>query len=942
MRLYLQNEGILLGGDNGESNNDINNTTESHESIRQRKQIALKKAEIDFDQKRIQQRKMALCRYFDYDRILQDRIQKHVDTLKQSKVKYESMLRKQHNTRLCQQHHSHRRNDGTAESFNSVFLRRFDDRNLHLNEIVRIINDQVGFVQKLNAKSVVFTRHGNTKMKENQEKWKSVQYALDFVNSKQELSSSSSSSSSSTTTTTTTQQTKRTEILSWVEEERNKLVQSLVECDVYQETLLDKECSRFEKELEMLASSSNTYHSLSECVLNIETWEAERFGIQTTLMSGTKTITNVDEAEMYFQMIDDNQMKLNSARKHQIPKLYQEASDLYHTLHASLEKYVCFDCDENGNTTATLKASMTLPSTNNYCWSVLEWMDHFTKMLHSFEDKDSNLRKDEQSVEDHYKDTLRFAHNRREMLLSKLATRRKERQEQIEGDEKEEEENLLDTSSTTLDPKTLTRLKWGLFGTSTKSRKIHTRATGFVRDIKNMDFIHSKSNGNQRLPSALTNVLKKSKSEDEELEQMKIVVKKRMNSHHNDNCVVGVTSLMFTVGKEETSNFLIQNDNNEASGLPFYQSRIDLGSHVETVLWVQIDSSTKNCITSISWTSDSKDDNRKHHRSSEIASHEKLSCALCIERDSSNPKVISSIQITYANSKEHEILGSDYEIIPKRLSEFDLVDAYLWVAHVDRSIKRTSTIDLREMNRELVQYEEMLSQNPTDYLLQSLVKEMERRITLTKRREKEQRGLVRDHLEYIKDFLALSEQELNSFKKLFLQMCRDLDGVITTNEFIAFLDESQSLTTILSGCMKVTLGNHTETSNTMNFGEFTKAIGILAMFSQAELMKCLFCAMDNEGFGFIPKQEFYTLLSLLHPEKDIGMASRSIRDVPIPESISFDFFKNLTTRFPTLFFPISRLQQRIRKTCLGTKWWNKKMRKFLQAKELVMKEKGTK
>ncbi len=931
VRLYLQNEGIHLGG-NG-SNNDHNDssstptrTTRGISSLsssskrRQRKQIALKKAEIDFNNKRIQQRKWSICRCFDYNRILQDRIQGHVNTLKEAKIKYESMLRKQSNAKKFR--HQNVMNEDCPgndigvqrrqqSSYDAPLLRRFEDRQMHLNEIVRVIDDQIAFVYKLRAKSATLTKYGLTKLKETQEKWKSVQYAIDFVDSKEETAEINAPN--------------YTKVKTWIEKERGKLIQALVECDINQEKLLDQECLRLEHELEILASSSTMYHALTECIWNIETWEAERFGIQTTLMNESKNISDASEAEMYFQLIDDNQMKLNSERKKRLPKLYDEAGDLYHGLLETLEKDVCFQSEDNsGNMKANLKPSMTLPSTENYCWSLMEWMDYFTKTLQCFLDKDHiNLKQDEQRMRDHYKETLEYAHNRRELLLSKQSMKKQKEQTS---------EDLFDDSiSTASDPTTLTKLKWGLFGTSsTISNTVQSRATDFVRDFTNINRLHSKLNDNTIIP-AITKVMKK--NEDEELQQMKTVVKKTMNGQFGNN-VIGVTSLKFTVGKEETREFSEQNDLNEATGKSFYQNRIDLGNHIETVLWVQIESSSTNYVTSISWA---QRENMKHLQTSEIISHDKLECVLSIGRDSNSPKVISSLQITYANSNQHEILGKDYEIVPRRLSEFDLADAYLWVSTVDRTMKRTST-DFKRMKRELAEYEEMLCHNPNDYLLQGLVNEMERRITLTQRKEKEQRGLTRDHVGYITEFLALSEREVNLFKKIFLKISQDLDGAITIHEFVDFIDEQQRLTEILAGCIGITLGNLGD-GNSLSFGEFVKSIGIIGMFSHTELMKCLFCAIDKEGFGFIPKKEFYILLSILHPENEIGTASRSIRDVPIPESLSFDFFKNLETRFPILFFPVSRMQQSIRNKCLGSKWWNKKMRKFLQAKELVMKEK---
>ena len=50
---------------------------------------------------------------------------------------------------------------------------------------------------------------------------------------------------------------------------------------------------------------------------------------------------SADEANMFLQLIDDNQMKLNRVRKHHLPQICKEGSDFYSNQLDEMEKDVC-------------------------------------------------------------------------------------------------------------------------------------------------------------------------------------------------------------------------------------------------------------------------------------------------------------------------------------------------------------------------------------------------------------------------------------------------------------------------------------------------------------------------------------------------------------------------------------------------------------------------
>ncbi len=927
------------------------------EDITERKEVAIKKAQIDFHNRRRMERFILLNRYndflltiFDYrvdhnnyngDELdLKDFddgwnggggiIQLHVQIFKEMKVKFEVLMRKCSNQKQST-------NSSNLEPSSSILLQlpslqnRLQDRKTHLSEVIHAINQQLLFLTKLYIKSRAVTKFKFIKMRENNERWKSIRYAIDFVDSK----SSSIQQYDDDKNTDNAFSSPGTSFImnDWLTQERDLLIQSLVECDKVQESLLDFECKRFENELNILLSSNDICTFMIGWIRNIEMWEAERFGMQQMIMTCRRKQGGCNneekekrfsavEANMYLQLIDDNQMKLNRARKIVLPQICEEAGDFYHEKERGMDQEVCFKRSNDGVRDTSLPVAMMqleatinnfhkLPTAENYFWSIMEWMEFFSKNYQSLlsfsAEQISEVVDYGEKAGNHLKALQQYVYNRREILLEDRI---------VEG--------------VPVNHGNFTKLKWNVFGTSVES------ITNSVRRKVNLQLLAASRISNQKIVPVLKQVTRR--RGDPELMMMMTVVKKTMNKQNSTN-VVGVVSLKFTVGKIETDAFTAKNNHNEAKGKSFYQKRIDLGNHVETALWVQISSKNSNFITNMYWghSGDEEESDDAKKEGIDFVRHGNLPCIIYTERDPTKDQVISSIQIAYANTSEPSILEKDYSMIPTRLSEYGLADAHLWVSYADRSSNNT-IIDLSRMKNQLAEYEVMLSNRPNDILLKGLVTEMERRIELTKRKEKEQRGLSNDHIGYISEFLALNEKDLNGFKKAFQKIDTARNGIIAVNEIISFFQEPITMVPLVQDCIIISLGGGKLINKSLCFAEFIRAMGTLAMFSFLEMTKCIFCSIDKAGYGCITQKDFYDLLCILHPKKEIGIASRSLRDTAIPESLTYAFFKDLASKFPKLLFPMFRFQLSIRNLCLGTKWWDRKMRRFAFAKEMVLKE----
>lgn len=882
VRFYLRNECNYLSVQRGIRPCDIDQNV--------KKSIALKKVTIDQLNKRKRNRQSLICMYYELSHMISDVTCRQLKSLKRLNMKYEAITRKK------RQLHEEQIDEGTVVLVN--YTQRFEDRRIHFQEIKSTIEDQISFMNKLSSKSHTLTKRSNTKLKRNEEIWKELQHASDIVN--KEVQSFDST---------------------LFAQERDALVHALIRCDLVQELILETECSRYEEELETIDISNEMCIQMLETILSIEMWEAERFGIHKTVMTRAKPFS-AEEASIYFQLIDDNQMKLNRTRRVDLHQICEIAGDFYYTQQQKL------DLDDyphiQGQT--PLPINTTLVDVNDNIVSITEWLEQFHKKLIQvqqgcYETNKGALQSDEQ-IKNRVKATQQYIRERREILLMKSMSN---------PDESIRSDYVSDTINAK--PNNLDKIKWDVFGHSKWFTKVNRNTTAlFKRNKRRLSLFSSKlNNGTQKVVPIIKRLTMI--GQDQELRMLTTVVKKTMNNQINNN-VVGIVSLMFTVGKEETQLFSAKNDQNEAQGRSFYQSRLELGKHVETVLWVQISSKYENFITNINLRNRSTNE-IEDGVTDEFIGHKNLDCILCVERNPGSTKIVSSMQISYVTTSDHETLKKDYKKISTPLSNFGLAEAYLWIAHTDRSMKNATT-NLNRMHEQLDEYKNMLPIYPNDSLLQSLIKELERRIEITRRKEKEQCGLTHDHIGYITEFLAMSEQDLKGFKGIFNKIDKDKDGVIDVQEIVGFAQESLSMTPIIKDCLNLSLGISDFINDKLSFGEFTRAIGCFAMFSATEMLKCIYCVVDKQSRGHIHQSEFYSLLTVLHPKKNIETASRSLKDATIPEFLSYPSFEALASKYPKLLFPMFRFQESIRTMCLGTKWWDRKMRKFHYAKEKVL------
>ena len=75
--------------------------------------------------------------------------------------------------------------------------------------------------------------------------------------------------------------------------------------------------------------------------------------------------------------------------------------------------------------------------------------------------------------------------------------------------------------------------------------------------------------------------------------------------------------------------------------------------------------------------------------------------------------------------------------------------------------------------------------------------------------------------------------------------------LITVEEIVEFVQEPMSIVSTIKGCIWLSLGGAKLINKKLGFSEFSRVLGSFAIFSHTEIVKCHFCSIDGQSFGFI-------------------------------------------------------------------------------------------
>lgn len=480
-----------------------------------------------------------------------------------------------------------------------------------------------------------------------------------------------------------------------------------------------------------------------------------------------------------------------------------------------------------------------------------------------------------------------------------------------------------------------------------------------------------------------------------ELRTIKKTIRKTMTVQKRE--VKGIGDIILTVGKAETNKFQAENDSHRERGESYYtRVKNDVGSKEQiVVVWIKLVSDHQEFITDLKLGSThpkhdhfffgDKEDYQVivHPKMRGMGANDPSLCLWC-KKDSSKPRHIADLKISYTRGAQVDLVRNNYEMLPLCLSRFGLAYANIWVLWTSSKVMRLTDSDHIEKELKDCEYGNlfdtillldvsntftssipllcpfidtaMLKTSPDDPVLIKMVNTANRRLRDAQLQEEDHgKDIPGDDLVYIKHFLALKSAELDKLCSIYRSSIDlDRDGRISIEDYTSFLSEPLTMAPfirqifVLSLPTDSQLGAAYSNSNAkpiLEVGATLKATAIFCMLCSSELLKCIFAWHDTKGYGVINNSDFLHLLGIFHPRHNDDVVVRALKEVDIPEdgTMTFSTFEGLTKKLPYLMYSAFRVQEKMRQKFMGVRWWRRKLALYAKAnKQLLHDERQTK
>ena len=768
---------------------------------------------------------------------------------------------------------------------------RLEARVGNYSQILAVVGDQMAYVTKLRAKSIALSERTVATFESIEQNFESIQSVLRFIDGPE------------------SNVTDNAGYYEWIKDERNAIDRRMIEYDMDQERILYEDQMRLDADIQSLLQSYDLYALKVEKIERLEGYEAEAYSLDIFIQSRP---VEPSEVEKLTKWVGDNGAKMDRLED-ALAGAFHKTHSFYCQQDAEMTKCVVFHEEDVSEPKAVVKsADMAISPFDSNSWMIVFKSEPWVRKLKN----DAALK--------HFKAVQEHIRIRRNELLSNRDNRDTRNATDLQEVNIVPERDAIIRQASPLPRQAFMKsFKYGVDDIRQGLKVFRGRSEAILQPLSRIKL-------NQRR----SRIAPPSTRRDPELRMMMINVKKNMFRQTHSS--IAISSLQFTVGHGETDAMSYVNDGNASKGLPFYQSRMELGQHTQVVLWIQTSEKVDEFITNLAIGIDKDGHPDYHNQGYSLVGHQHLKGGLWIKRDVKSMHVISSLQVAYTNSTDSHVLQRDYEKIPCCLSAIGdcFAEGNLWIS-LEKRYARMSTFDVSRMKKELADYEEMLSKTPGDEMMQNIVDEMGRRVEIAKRKQEERRGIKTNNLEYITEFLVLEENNVQKLRKGFDTIGWN-GSVVSVEDVIQHLKEVRSLAPLIEKLVAIILGQQNRTIHEMDFGEFARGFCSFAMLGRDEVVKITFSSIDDAGYGFIPKQAYIELLDVLDP-KGTGIAFRALtEDVVLPDPMSFVAFEELNDKYPNALFPLFRFQQSVRDGFLGAKYWSRKMRKFHLAKELVL------
>eukprot|EP00937_MAST-01D_sp_MAST-1D-sp2_P001200 g1200.t1 len=177
------------------------------------------------------------------------------------------------------------------------------------------------------------------------------------------------------------------------------------------------------------------------------------------------------------------------------------------------------------------------------------------------------------------------------------------------------------------------------------------------------------------------------------------------------------------------------------------------------------------------------------------------------------------------------------------------------------------------------------------------------------------------------EMLGLTQRDLRKLKMVFEAIDCTGDGHIDMKEFFEALNDDRG------GFKRSLLSDMTrylfnlidlDGNGTVEYDELVHLCGTFGIYSKIEMGRFVFDCFDKDGSEHLDEEEFANLVKELDPEPMFpGSYEVALREFDANKDGLIDWgeFKVIWARYPSMFFPVFHLQNRIHQVTLGERRW---------------------
>lgn len=293
-----------------------------------------------------------------------------------------------------------------------------------------------------------------------------------------------------------------------------------------------------------------------------------------------------------------------------------------------------------------------------------------------------------------------------------------------------------------------------------------------------------------------------------------------------------IKEIRFTVGNAKSAAFAKENEFLKDKGLPhFVKMERSIGNQI--YLWTQTTFDDTLFITDV--TLSHKDPENEYfvdfsNRKYKFIDIDDCDLRIWFKASKHRAKGISDIKITFTEQEEIRCTVDGYERLDPSLDKFDLPEMVLWVGKINKT-KVVATTNSDAVIAEILKVRDMIKAEPQNRNIRDLLKRLNEKLEACYKRQED--AIVTNPLQAAIELMALTEDEVMEFMKVFEKIDKDQKGKVTTMDIFEYFKMPP---TPLAREIFVSLDSLDE-NGFVEFGDFVRTIGTYCFFGKDEILR---------------------------------------------------------------------------------------------------------